>query len=365
MRRGVTLLEVLFAIGVVAVGLLGVMAILPVALHQVGRGNVADRALRLGQNSISQAEVELLHNTNTWVWRDPTLGTTSGPAFWSLPNTATPDTLRNYRSYAIDPLFLERRGFNVTLPPSGQYYDPAKFPYTMTTPAPTPPNPDNPRMERITLNSRFRDVSLPGPPPKLVPGTMTDIEANALFVLSDELVFDIPPEVSLSPTATYTQTKRESEGTFSWMATLTPSIDLLRATPSSNYLLSVVIFHRRNMGMPVDGLTEKVFPVTAFANGGYGGGDVTISGADEQDVQTGQWILLMGQIPTGIAVPDHVPLFKWYQVVATSGAPDAAATLDVSLQGADWPAAKTVNNQAGIIKNIVAIFEQTIVLQDE
>ena len=37
-RPGISLMEVLFAIGVIAIGLLGVMAVMPIALDQVGKG---------------------------------------------------------------------------------------------------------------------------------------------------------------------------------------------------------------------------------------------------------------------------------------------------------------------------------------
>ena len=37
-RRGVSLLEVVFAIGAVSIGLLGVLALFPLALNQVGQG---------------------------------------------------------------------------------------------------------------------------------------------------------------------------------------------------------------------------------------------------------------------------------------------------------------------------------------
>ena len=51
MRRGFSLLEVMFSIGVIAVGLLGIIIIVPVALRQVGKGRVADVAARTASTS--------------------------------------------------------------------------------------------------------------------------------------------------------------------------------------------------------------------------------------------------------------------------------------------------------------------------
>ena len=48
-RAGISLLEVMFSIGVVMIGLLGIAALLPVAGMQARKGAVADAAARLGR----------------------------------------------------------------------------------------------------------------------------------------------------------------------------------------------------------------------------------------------------------------------------------------------------------------------------
>ena len=65
-RRGVSLLEVMFAIGVIAVGLLGVIAVLPLALSQVGRGDIADRSTRVGINAVAAFALLWMRNPDTW-----------------------------------------------------------------------------------------------------------------------------------------------------------------------------------------------------------------------------------------------------------------------------------------------------------
>ena len=66
-RRGITILEVLFSMGVIAIGLLGVMAIVPVALNQVGRGEVADQSARAGLNALREFETRGMARADQWV----------------------------------------------------------------------------------------------------------------------------------------------------------------------------------------------------------------------------------------------------------------------------------------------------------
>src|SRR5688572_8307810 len=65
-RRGISLMEVLFSIGVISVGLLGVVAVMPVALDQVGRGHASDRVARLGQNAEEEFFSRDLFRISQW-----------------------------------------------------------------------------------------------------------------------------------------------------------------------------------------------------------------------------------------------------------------------------------------------------------
>ena len=64
--RGVTVLEVLIAIGVAAVGLLGVILLVPLADHQMNRGLTLERANQVGANAFREFEVHGMHNPSNW-----------------------------------------------------------------------------------------------------------------------------------------------------------------------------------------------------------------------------------------------------------------------------------------------------------
>jgi hypothetical protein len=100
-------------------------------------------------------------------------------------------------------------------------------------------------MQRISLRNRPAG-----------PTGMTLAQAVEIFMSADDLAFDIPVDPTLPPIQNFSEntTKRQSEGQFSWMATLTPLQDTLidGATLARNtdlYLLSIVVFHRRDMSM--------------------------------------------------------------------------------------------------------------------
>jgi len=62
--QGVTLLEVLFSIGIVAVGLLGVLIIVPLAGSRSAQGMIADGADRMGRNAIRLFDIHHMRHPN-------------------------------------------------------------------------------------------------------------------------------------------------------------------------------------------------------------------------------------------------------------------------------------------------------------
>jgi type II secretory pathway pseudopilin PulG len=102
-RSGVTLLEVLFAIGIVSVGILGVMASLVVAGKQAADGARLDGADRLGRNAIREFTVRAINRAR-------------GPrGTWSLPyvSPSAPHfdaALQDGYAYCLDPLYVVANG---------------------------------------------------------------------------------------------------------------------------------------------------------------------------------------------------------------------------------------------------------------
>src|SRR5688500_15603335 len=100
-RRGISNVEVLFAIGIAAEGLLGVILLMHVAMNSLGRGTVADRASRTSSNALSEIHARSILETSKWWWRNRAVSPTVVQYLNSSSNT---DDL--YRAFAIDPRFV-------------------------------------------------------------------------------------------------------------------------------------------------------------------------------------------------------------------------------------------------------------------
>jgi hypothetical protein len=353
----------MFAIGVAAIGLLGVMALVPVGLHEVGRGEVVERSSRLAMNAMEDFQTRGFANPNFWCRFDGT------PVISTPPVAPPPPVLATWKqSFAIDPQFLAFHSYAGTAVPATCNVN--LFPYELPSPVAS-----QPRMWRITAR----------PWPGLVVPTLA--WADQLCLLSDELVLDIPGEKTLPPLqkysllsgASFPAAKRESEDKFSWMATLAPKLDTDGASPRDNYVLSVVIFHRRDATYSLVDGNENVVEISDFPGTGYRGGEVILSSnsPDALSVRRGNWLLLMGWLTA--ADGTSTPLFRWYRVLDADAAPGPGAggtyayDLDVTLHGADWPYSSmvldsTTNTRrsfAVIVKNVVTVYEKTVQLEGE
>jgi len=392
-RRGVTLLEVMFAVGVIAVGLLGVVAVLPLALSQVGRGNVADRSSRIGMNAV--AEFHMRGMRNPYIWRNAAGG------FVGHPSGAN-------ASYCIDPRFVAT---NTTF--TNTTYDATFFPYFKRNAAIIPPQP---RMARISLD--------PNPNDNVVVGIMSALQADQIFVTDDELSFELPDDETLPPVQQFGG-KRQSEGTLSWMATVSPKVDT-DGVFKDTYTLSIVVFNRRDVSAlgrsqtmfedengngTIDAgeaptynerLAWIVGPSTnanaapQFHGDGYGGGDVTLEAATSEDLElnSGDWVMLMQNLKT---TAPYTPMFRWYRVAETevpywdgtqylegrpidrtlpgNSARPGAFERDTTLIGSDWPWTSTADRIpdasgsplpvtfATLVTGVVAVYEKTIRLE--
>jgi hypothetical protein len=93
----VSVVEVLFAIGVVAVGLLGVMSLIPVAGYRVTRGSIADAGDRLGRNVVREFHVRGMADDGVW-WRCVSQTTTTEPKYTKFTPPAGDTPIVLYRS---------------------------------------------------------------------------------------------------------------------------------------------------------------------------------------------------------------------------------------------------------------------------
>lgn len=483
-RRGVTLLEVMFSIGIVAVGLLGVLIIVPLAGLRTTQGTIADGADRLGRSAIRAFDVYQMRRPDAWAQLNPVASANWAVAsnFWSFPHpcpTWTVATLYKQGTYCrpnspnglcyvvtnttgiipatglsgtSEPAWPTTMGTTVvdnqvtwycvplapavdlTGSPRAICIDPLYigayagteagihcFPYFPTAAQAT----NVPCMLRVSLR-RFPAESLGG---ALVP-PMTVAQAGQAFLADDDLVFRLPTDRTLparqvfhgswSPSTSYSVgsycqptvpngfgyratsagtsgstepapwptvlgdtitdggvtwecrplVKRQWEGKFSWLATLVPK----PGYSSDTYLLSIVVFHRRESMKDA----ERVVDVSAFNSSGYNGGDVVLhadplatpaASEDDLKMKEGEWLMLAG-IDT-----DFTPwryYFKWYRIqTADAGPTDAgggAYDRDLTLFGQDWPGQAQVPPMIDVCKavwipGVVAVYEKTIRLE--
>lgn len=382
-RRGVSLLEVLFSIGVIGIGLLGVIALYPLALGQIGTGMVADRSARAGQNAVEVFAARGMARPDQLLWFRYS---TTNPATEEPVDASTTDLLLRdgpNSGFLIDPMFVavQRQTNNAN-------YDARLFPYYPRQPVPNPvtpssPYPSNfdPRLRRVTLRS------LPG-----TTSIMNAAQAELLFRSNDDLSFELPLDRNAPPDQIFgaNNARRQYEGTISWMATLVPQLNITNSgtSPGELYQLSIIVFDRRDSSMAMDAQNERVVDVAAFHNAGLGGGDVTLGASTtaELEVTPGQWLMLMAtphaMVPGSGGTPNTpgVSLFRWYRVIDTEEEPHPGSSVfswerEVVLQGSDWP--KTYLDdvdpdpsvvaprptRAVIVSNVVAVYERTIRLE--
>jgi len=391
-RRGVSLLEVLFSIGVIGIGLLGVIALYPLALGQIGTGMVADRSARAGQNAVEVFAARGMARPDQWWWfrYSATL-----PAIAKFEDASTTDALLPdgpNSGILIDPMFVaaQRQTNNAT-------YDARLFPYYPRQTIPNPVTPSSsyppafdPRLRRVTLYN-----------PDTASPIMNAAQAELLFRSDDDLSFELPLDRNAPPEQIFgaNNARRQYEGTISWMATLVPQLNITNpsTSPGELYQLSIIVFDRRDSSMAMNAQNERVVSVTAFHNAGLGGGDVTLGAAtsEELDLKPRQWLMLMAtphaMVPGSGGTPNTpgVSLFRWYRVIDTEEEPHPGSSVfswerEVVLQGPDWPSRTPAvtpprdylddvdpdpsvvaprPTRAVIVSNVVAVYERTIRLE--
>ena len=330
------------AIGVLSVGLLGVAALIPLAMHQAERGLSTDRAAAAARRAYREFEVRGMANPRLWA------------TYQDLPPLLT-DTVMVAGNPTVVPLSLCLDPIGLTSPTLARN----KFP-AISEAIPTPPGmPKSPTMERIKLALW---------PSAVIPAAKDqEVLYRELFSALDDLDFErptnarLPSEQQFVPNQT-NPAKRLAGGRFSWMATLVPRPQL----GAEMATLSIVVMERRNNPKPDD---ERVFDMNLgqdFFSGGIAGGDVRLrwpaaSGLNPtlvrerlEELRSGQWIML-SQFLAGTLQS------RWYRVQSVGDIDMSTKSIELTLHGPDWNPNEVT--QATWIKGVVAVFEKTIRLE--
>lgn len=376
--RGVSLVEVIFSIGVIIIGILGVMSILPLA----GRRAQDSVSMSIGAAMGDSIAAEIL--SNRWNQNGQlriltpadtaVLTVTDAPV---SPFVYTPTTFTiPEQPFCIDPM-LTRADATVTASTDQSGFNTVYFPYYKPTHNPTV---DPSELAPAQL---AEDANAPAPLRRLIrvgllrqPTTaaapvksnlLSTSEAFRLAERSDDVRFERPkdrtlpaiiPGVSATslPGAT-TYGTRFGSGAFSWIATVVPE-----QTPGYATLSVVVIRNRlRDFDMPStnpatiperNASAERLayvnpptsaFPPTGFVGGA--GGMVTISSSlnTVSRMQPGQWVMLSGftRDLSSTSLTAKWPIHRWYRIAALGGdvvKDEASGTWsrELHLDGPDW-----------------------------
>lgn len=290
-RNAVTLLEVLFSIGIVAIGLLGVLVAITVAGRTAADGRSADAAASLGR---AATQMVVTRGFNRAVGSNGT---------WAA-------VAQNGQAYCLDPLYVSKNGSA-----SPDCYFPALDPSVVA----------GPRMNRISVRP------FPGDQ-QAAPVAPIGYEMSELLCLChDDLVFIHPEDRTLPPRQNYGATSlvRQSVGEFSWFATIEAD-----SYKGGTGRLNIAILQARNLD-DEDRLLDVV-PVPATAAGNESLKIAVRNGqpTTELDIKERHWVLL-----TGIDEAGHAR-FGWFRVSAVAGVIPAGqpdTSLPSGSPGYAWP----------------------------
>jgi hypothetical protein len=331
LRRGVTLLEVLVSIGVTSVGLLGVLALIPLGGAQTRQGQVAERCAVVGPSAFSEIRNRDMLSPINWI---------EGDGIKPVSNTGP-------QSFCIDPQAVAlSSGAKMTLP------------------------------GLVAANAKMNRFSLWNGglgPPDATPNLnkiYSKAMAQSIFSSQDDLRLQVSetdrtlPPVQLFNRSTTGSTadpsRRQAEGTMSWMLTAFPN--RARSSPADLFTVSIVVFNRRVIDPALK--TEFTANVTSFPGGGVAGGDIVIDFTDptlgyssddilEAKIPENSWVLLSGKAGT-------LNVFEWYRVLAVDGT--SPSVRQVSLAGPDWNTAIT-GPQLTVIPGTMAVYQRNVQLE--
>jgi len=364
-RPGISLLEVLISMGVLAVGIMGVAALIPAGRFEILQGSKMDHASMIGRAAFREMKIRGYLNPANWLLTDkitefaPGLGTpTTTPFNGGIPQDETD---------------------------IGVVFDPIGL-----TSAPAPDGPLGRTFPHGTAVTYAALKLWRIYPSAAVTSKAT---ADAVFRNGNDLLFNAsttknaPPEQQVMKDASSNPIKRASQGDYSWIATIYNEPSNLGTGSVANGLVgkvvvSVAVFYKRNPLLDTSVTPTKAFNETegdvTFMRGGIGGGEVLVKLPPGKLAKPGQWVMLAGQRPnpTGPMTPTKwARYFRWYRVTSadvvddvghnpTTGAIDSAfaGTQGVSLTGPDWDA--TLNpTKVWTFDGLIAVYERNMMLE--
>lgn len=330
MRRGITLLEVLFTIFVLTVGLLGLAALLTGGSSHFSTAEQTDRSASVGKAAQREIEVRGMLSYRNWI----------------LPNG---NRFRNgadrsrLQPFVVDPLFVATNG-TATL----------GFPFDATV---------NPalRVQRITLAGFYNQANLPA----------SLSAAERVFRGQEDLGFSSASR-DARPQQMSTGGMAEFDGNYSWVAFVTPSESenpIPDQPPHSmsvstenrrHFSVAVVVFHKRVLDMASSPPSER-----QLTGQQLGGNSIRVQATAEafQGLAIGKWVMLSGVLrPPADDQNLARPLHRWMRIVSLAQTDNPNERM-IALAGPDWPWAETTtpaNVVVTVAEDVVGVFERSV-----
>ena len=413
-QLGITLVEVLFAVGIIVIGLLGMAGLLAVAGSEMRKGLNADAMSTVANNASSEFDIRSMRSTSLYLRYNrasarfqgftpgPGMSFCIDPGFIAYRTAQVPDPVNTGNTVPGIPVNPLQQ--NQTLLPfqgSGDY-----FPYSPITTDPTLNL--EARMPRVTLRRTVGG------------GPMGILQAGELFVGHDDLSYQrndalVAPSQIYATDASANRIKRLNLGQYTWFATVTSEITGAISTGLENdrFILSIVVLEGRDFrdtyhvgldGEPGDAgtdddgntLTDDVLELgyagsddkysysleservveVVITGSGISGGEVMLKAptAAQLTLRPSDWIMLSANSSVG-------SIFRWYRVSYTESEVKLVADpsngnplyykRNAVLEGADWNRPEWFPNQtlfyptqATIMNDIIGVYQRPIRLEN-
>jgi len=354
-RRGLSIIEVLTAMVVAMIGVMGVMILIPFAVKQAKVGMDSDAAVQLARNAYSDFEIRGYRNPENW-WipaGTPLLNNASGAYD---PSTDGPQI------FAIDPLSVIENG-------------PGIFPLNPVTAGSLPQNLRFPVLNLAMLQNSGQSG--------FVKTGMTRGVAQKIFRSADDLVFGAgvdeldPPLQIFDRSGAGDALIRQSKGRISWSAIVVPYINQSVTIDSAewSYKLYILVYKvRKTRADDEDG--KMAITQLSSANSGFQSPltNVVIDQSvlvPDGSLKRDDWVMLINQDPnadanTPAAFNKQIAFCRIVNLMANSEELPAPVDTLLTLDGPDFNFG-TPPTETYIIhlKDVIGVYEHTFTPETE
>jgi hypothetical protein len=336
-RPGISLLEVLAAIGVLSIGLLALASLLPVGRYTLSQALVADRAGACGRAAIRDIIVRRMLDSNNW---------TSSPG--------------NAPSFIIDPEGVTNGmgSFLASAPANGSLS--TRVPRIGLTFANTQPLAD-----AVCRANDDLVVNMPDSMNQLPAPYNQDPHGRPLNITSTG---------SLSGSTTGTLNPLQPANQYSWFATVTPEV----GNPT-RFSVSVVVCYNRNLAAPTG---ERAVLVSAFGDApptnpsvALGGGALEMSTSatypsrplDDapSDIQQNCVANIQVRENEWVALVNSAGLCRWYRVASLTDYLSVENYQSFTVVGPDWLATPGSDVVVSMGQSVVGVYTTTVELDTD